>query len=249
MEYCEGLRRVVEVMRSERNISYELTRLIFSASATYLNPSVSHYRSLLGRSVVRVYGKYTRGDAIRWEHVPELTWLIFSASATNLAPSSPMLPPPRPSVVSVYGKYKKWWDQMSASVWTHSVHFQRLGQISCSFRTDFVIIEMECCEGLPRMIETLKSDGSTCMNAPDWLPAHETYMSHLHHRYCCFVDQVWWESTENTRDDEIRWRQVPDLTLLIFRASATHVAPRPLILLYWRWSVVRVYKKHQRWWD
>ena len=157
-----------------------------------------------------------------------------------------MLPPPRPSVVRAYGECQRRWDQMRTYARTHPVHFQRLGQASCSFRTDFIVIEMECCEGLPRRIERLKSDGSICMNAPDWLRAHEPYMSHLHHRYCCFVDQVWWESTENTRDDEIRWMQVPDLTRLIFRASATHVAPPPLILLYWRWSVVRVYGQYQR---
>lgn len=55
---------------------------------------------------------------------------------------------------------------------------------------------MECCEGLSTTIEILRSDRAIDMNAPDWLTAPERSLSHLHHRYYCFGDQVWWESTK-----------------------------------------------------
>ena len=176
----------------------DLTWLIFRASARYLAPS-SPILLLSRPRVVRVYGEWQK-HRITWEQTSDLTWLTFSASARYLAASSPTLSSARWSAVRVCREWTRQWDQRGAYAWTHLIHFQCFSHIFHSCSTDPVVAEMECCEGLRRVAEVMRSD-------------------------------------RNIFDE---------LTRLIFSASATYLNPSVSIMFPARWSVVRVYEKHQR---
>ena len=134
-----------------------LTRLTVRPSARWFNPSAR--KSLWGR--LRVWSVWNENMHEKHARISEYsidqTWLVLRASAKLFPPSALNLLLRRLRVCRVWIEWWPAWHDIRRFSSFYLIDFDRISQITCSFVTELVVLEIEALKCLNTMRTVMRS--------------------------------------------------------------------------------------------